>query len=360
MAAYHQIDHNDDQHFYLNPQSAYLRHDSHFDSLSPLKAPSTSAYSFYDSTEIIESEICPPNIADDSLMLRVQKRHKVLYWLQVCVTILVITLVALCWVYSSYWYEWTESYFQLLRQQRAWFAPICWMGTCYIGIQLLIPQTLLTLCGGFIFTKIQGLKGIITSIGVVWCGCSLGATQSFINCRYLYQRCECSKRALTEYPDYDRISNALLDPQLAESLIVTMRLIPWTPYNVLNLSMATTTVPLSHFVLGHVGMVPDIIMNCFFGAFLDSLARVLNHDSGPDNVVEMLAETLIWSLVSIFIIIYIGKVAFDKYETTLNEAVRNMHTRAILTRLETRKSQMSFMSSRTIVDEELESNVSLM
>merc|ERR1719242_584627 len=117
----------------------------------------------------------------------------------------------------------------------------------------------------------------------------------------------------------------------------------------MNLSMATTTVPLSHFVLGHVGMVPDIAMHCFFGAFLDSLARVLNHDSGPDDAVEMLAETLIWSVVSIFIIIYIGKVAFNKYETTLNEGTRLM-------RLESRKSQMSLMSSRTnwtIQDEEL-------
>merc|ERR1719499_527508 len=117
------------------------------------------------------------------------------------------------------------------------------------------------------------------------------------------------KRALQEYQDYDRISNALLDERVGESLIVTMRLIPWTPYNFFNLSIATTNLPLSHFILGHVGMIPSISMYCFFGSFLDSLGRVINHDHGPDSEVEMLAESIVWSVVSIFVTIYIGRFA---------------------------------------------------
>jgi len=358
MAALRQIDRERDDQFYLNPQSPRL-HDVSYDVLTPLnphKARCASSLSFYDSTDVIESEINPPQVDGSAASRSSEKRRRVLYWLQVTVTVLMIVLVALSWAYFSYWYEWTESYFALLRAEHAWFAPICYIGICYVSIQLLFPQTLLTLCGGFIFSKMQGLKGIVTSVGVVWCGSALGATQSFLNCRYVYQRSECIRRALGQYPDYDRISTALQEEVVGESLIVTMRIIPWTPYNVFNLSMATTDLPLSHFILGHLGMVPQIAMYCFFGAFLDSLARVLNHDHGPDSAVEMLAETLIWSLVSFAVIIYLGRVAVDKYERTLNEAMRY----SAIKMLTCTHSRRSLRSMRSIDDEELDSDVSLL
>merc|ERR1719242_1446460 len=132
MATYNQIDHKDDHRSLLDPQNSESDPHTytHFDAWSPLKAQSASILSFYDSTDIIESEIQPPHMSDDSLTLQIERRRKVFYWLQVSVTILLIVLVIMSWVYFSYWYEWTESYFALLRAQPAWFAPICYIGTC--------------------------------------------------------------------------------------------------------------------------------------------------------------------------------------------------------------------------------------
>eukprot|EP01084_Bolivina_argentea_P125155 221775_1 len=324
--------------------------------IHPLKDLVTSTpINFYDSTDVlIGTDINPPKISPSK---SVTKRIKILYWLQIISTIILIILIVLFFVYIHSIYEWMESYITLIEQQGVFFAPIVYLLTCYLCIILLIPQTLITIFGGFIFVKLLGLKGIITAIFIVWFGCSLGSTQSFCNSRYIYQNIQYLKNILIEFNQYEQIYNALKGKENYDKngfkLILIMRLIPWTPYNIFNLSIATTKIRLIHFIYACIGMLPDVIMYCFIGAFIDSISRIIYNDNSNDWASVVFIFTLIGSAVSIFGIIYIGKISYTKYNNILNETSNALQKQKAFP---TRYSISS--DSATIKDVSLPSNVS--
>merc|ERR1712218_532145 len=202
-----------------------------------------------------------------------------------------------------------------------------------------------------------GLKGIITAIFIVWFGCSLGSAQSFCNSRYIYQKIACLKNILMEFNEYEKICNALKGNNNYNKngfkLILIMRLIPWTPYNIFNLSIATTKIRLIHFIFACIGMLPDVIMYCFIGAFIDSISRIIYNDNSHDWASIVFIFTLIGSVVSMFGMIYIGKICYTKYNNILNETSNSLQKQKVF------PSKYSMSSdSATIKDVSLASNVS--
>ena len=309
---------------------------------------------YYDSTDaLLRTDVNPPEIDPTSIEIA-SRRFRTMYWLQVISTLLLIILIVLFFVYHYAIYEWMESYIQLIKEQGVFFAPICYMITCYLSICLMIPQTLLTMFGGFIFVKLLGLKGIITAIFIEFFGCSLGAIQSFINSRYLYQKSQCIKNLLKDYNDYDEIYTMSKKQKYdGFKLIFYVRMIPWTPYNYFNLAIASTKISLIHFIIGNVGMIPDIVLYTFMGAFIDSISRVINNDNSHDWASAVMIVTFIGSLSSIFVMIYIGKIAYNKYKAIINKTAPKQ------SRIFHHGRQHSYESSSgTIKEVSLGSNVS--
>ena len=72
------------------------------------------------------------------------------------------------------------------------------------------------------------------------------------------------------FHDYEEIYDAIEDRNNKNGykLIFYMRMMPWTPYSIFNLAMATTHLSLFHFMLGSIsGMILDVILYCFVGGF---------------------------------------------------------------------------------------------
>ena len=312
---------------------------------------------YYDSTDAIRADINPPSMNNSQSFRNATRQRQIMYWIQIGFTIILIVLIILFFIYHDAVYEWMESYIELIRNEGILFAPILYIATCYLSICLLIPQTLISLFGGFIFVKLLGLKGIISAVFIVWFGCSLGSIQSFINCRYCYQKINCFKRILKdEYNDYAQVYQSIKQNQNGFKLIFYMRILPWTPYSVFNIAMATTNVTLIHFAFGSIlGMILDIILYCFIGAFIDSISRLMYNDNSHDWASAIMIVTFIGTILSIFIMIYIGKISFIKYKAILQKT--SQQKRRIFP-IHHQQDQDSISSSGTIKEVSLASNVS--
>jgi len=175
---------------------------------------------------------------------------------------------------------------------------------------LLIPGSILTLGAGFVYCAMFGqVMGVLLSTIVVWCGASAGATLAFLNGRYLL-------RGVVTHYTAQSAKFAMIDQVVGMNgfkVTFLLRLSPITPYNVFNYFMGLTSVELKHYVMGHLGMLPDAIVYCFIGGSIASITKLSSVGFTSDPV--LLVGTIVGSVVSIVGIIWISCTAkreFDK------------------------------------------------
>jgi uncharacterized membrane protein YdjX (TVP38/TMEM64 family) len=146
---------------------------------------------------------------------------------------------------------------------------------------IFIPTTFLTYGGALAFTKAVGpvYSFFLTTFLVVLSN-QLGGIVAFVLGRFFMRRW--IRRKLTRRVKLFRAIDMGLKHN-GFKLVFLMRMTPIMPYNVMNYMMGVTSLTMSDFNLGCLGMFPLTAINVYIGVQLDNLNDILKgtYNLGP-------------------------------------------------------------------------------
>jgi uncharacterized membrane protein YdjX (TVP38/TMEM64 family) len=192
---------------------------------------------------------------------------------------------------------------QLIYAALAWIktlgylAPIAFIGIYNLATILLIPGSLLTLGGGFIFGAVWGSIYVLIAA-------TLGATFAFLIGRYLSR--DWVRQQLDKYPKFKAIEAAVSKEGL--KVVLLTRLSPVFPFNLLNYAFGVTGVSLKDYVLGSIGMIPGTLLYVYIGSLVSDLALV-GTSAQPDNPLLKWTIRSIGLIATVAVTIYITRIA---------------------------------------------------
>jgi uncharacterized membrane protein YdjX (TVP38/TMEM64 family) len=192
---------------------------------------------------------------------------------------------------------------QLIYTALAWIktlgylAPIAFIGIYNLATILLIPGSLLTLGGGFIFGAVWGSVYVLIAA-------TLGATFAFLIGRYLSR--DWVRQQLDKYPKFKAIEAAVSKEGL--KVVLLTRLSPVFPFNLLNYAFGVTGVSLKDYVLGSIGMIPGTILYVYVGSLVGDLA-LIGTSAQPDNPLIKWMIRSIGLIATVAVTIYITSIA---------------------------------------------------
>jgi uncharacterized membrane protein YdjX (TVP38/TMEM64 family) len=192
---------------------------------------------------------------------------------------------------------------QLLYAALAWIktlgylAPIAFIGIYNLATVLLIPGSVLTLGGGFIFGVVWGSIYVIIAA-------TLGATFAFLIGRYFSR--DWVRQQLDKYPKFKAIEAAVSKEGF--KVVLLTRLSPIFPFNLLNYAFGVTGVALKDYVLGSIGMIPGTVLYVYIGSLVSDLA-LIGTSAQPDNPVLKWTIRSIGLIATVAVTIYITRIA---------------------------------------------------
>lgn len=222
--------------------------------------------------------------------------------------LLVICIVAIAIAAAKYF-----QLQQLLYAALTWvktlgyLAPIAFIGIYNLATILLIPGSVLTLGGGFIFGVVWGSIYVIIAA-------TLGATFAFLIGRYLSR--DWVRQQLDKYPKFKAIEAAVSKEGL--KVVLLTRLSPIFPFNLLNYAFGVTGVSLKDYVLGSIGMIPGTILYVYIGSLVSDLA-LIGTSAQPDNPLLKWTIRSIGLIATVAVTIYITRIAKQALDEQIAE-----------------------------------------
>lgn len=145
-------------------------------------------------------------------------------------------------------------------------------------VALFLPGVVFIMGAGFVFGFWKGLLA-------VWIGGAIGQAFAFLLARYLLRDwVEATLRG--KWRRWEVIDRAISHD--GWKLVLIMRLSPVIPYNLLNIAMATTSMPFWQFSLvSAVGIVFECSIFCYIGSVASSITSIVSGDA-KGSVVEWL------------------------------------------------------------------------
>ncbi|TFJ86789.1 hypothetical protein NSK_001877 [Nannochloropsis salina CCMP1776] len=160
-------------------------------------------------------------------------------------------------------FAWVEEH-QILGPLVFWSAVVVFSVVC-------VPESALTVGGGYIFAKAHGVGwGILLCTFLMMAGGVVGSVIAFLVARYL------AFDTVQRWARRHRLLRAL-DLSLVENgakMVFLLRLSPFLPAPPLSYLLGTTSVKLSDFVLGSTGMLPWVVTCSYLGSALRGVADV--------------------------------------------------------------------------------------
>eukprot|EP01121_Diplochlamys_sp_Union-15-3_P000198 TRINITY_DN10192_c0_g1_i1.p1 TRINITY_DN10192_c0_g1~~TRINITY_DN10192_c0_g1_i1.p1 ORF type:complete len:295 (-),score=46.15 TRINITY_DN10192_c0_g1_i1:160-1044(-) len=161
------------------------------------------------------------------------------------------------------------------------------MGLYMAATVFLIPGSILTLGGGFVF-------GLPLGVLLVWIGASFGATLAFLLGRSLLRNWVQKKIEGNEV--FASIDRAI--EKKGWQIVLLLRLAPLIPFNLLNYALALTRVKTwQYIVFTCIGMIPGTLMYVYFGSLAKNIADLAGGQT-PGAV-----KIAIWVVSGVVIII---------------------------------------------------------
>lgn len=228
------------------------------------------------------------------------------FWLKVCIVLILITLIALAFAYYTHLLDALTLFLQWMTHH-----PIqgcfVYLVFCYFWLVFFLVQTVLTVGAGFVWFHVCGPPGIGVAIVLAVMGSQLGMAQAFVNGRFLCR--PCVARLTLRYPQL-QVMDAIVSRH-GLKMCFLLRLTPLTPYNVMNYGMGATSVSFRDYVLGNFGLVPDAVMMCFVGSLLSSVYQIrdVEHSLGRRERRDLLIFTVGGTVVAVLLFVYVTWVA---------------------------------------------------
>lgn len=206
--------------------------------------------------------------------------------LLIIITLIIISLFFIIFFPISIW---IDSLLLWINQNHK-LSSIIYILIYLFSCIFLVPVSIITLAGGFIFGLFQGI--ILASISS-----TLGATISFLLGRYLVKSWV-QKKIINKH----KIINQIMNKQDFITILL-LRLIPTIPFGMLNYSLSITNISLKIFILSSwIGMLPITILYVYLGALADNLKNISEILLNPmsQNIFLFLGVT-----VTLLLVIYI-------------------------------------------------------
>ena len=165
--------------------------------------------------------------------------------------------------------EMAESMFSWIQENPnvSW---LVFLGLYILATVLLLPGSVLTIGGGWLFGFMEGL--VIVSLSS-----TLAASCSFLIGRYL-------ARAWVEGKISEDDRYRSLDRAIGERgffVVLLTRLSPLFPYNLLNYAWGISSVRLSRYVLASwMGMIPGTLLYVYLGAAASDISQLFSGSAG--------------------------------------------------------------------------------
>lgn len=224
---------------------------------------------------------------------------------------------------------------------------IAYLAFCILWLVCFLPETVLTVGAGFVFTHIYGTKGIVIAVVIVFVGSQLGMMVAFLNGRYLMR--QCTERLAAKY------ATLLLVDQIVEQhglkMTLILRLTPLTPYNVMNYFMGITSISMVDYVAGNFGILPDCVMMSFVGSFLSSISQIGNVSDGLSDSQRrtMLIFTICGTVAAVLLFVWMTVMAkreFYKMSAEMHLG-RKVHCQSIGKRKKRKHSKKAVLMQST-------------
>lgn len=211
---------------------------------------------------------------------RQSRRSKVLYWLRRIVLFLLVNWYkfAILGIIITLIVFIAKDGLGIFTEILAWFQRHSgWGGwgifiPMYIGVvTLYLPGIVFILGAGFVFGFWRGLLA-------VWVGGAVGQGLAFLLARYLLH--DWVHDFVTHrWRKWEAIDRAI---QLEGwKLVLVMRLSPVIPYNLLNIAMATTSMPFwQFFLVSAVGILFECAVFTYFGSIAENITSIVSGDAG--------------------------------------------------------------------------------
>jgi uncharacterized membrane protein YdjX (TVP38/TMEM64 family) len=171
-------------------------------------------------------------------------------------------------------------------------SPLAFVFAYAVAVVALVPATSMTIVGGALFGVLRGaaysLAGAIT-----------GSTIAFLVGRYV-ARGVVTRRAAS-MPRVQAIERAV--SARGRRIVFLLRLSPLIPFNVLNYVLGLTSLGLSDFLIGSVGMIPGALMYAYAGQVAGEALAVAGKAEVPRNasyyvlLIAGLAATIVVTLI---------------------------------------------------------------
>jgi uncharacterized membrane protein YdjX (TVP38/TMEM64 family) len=190
-----------------------------------------------------------------------------------------------------------------LQNSLAWvknlgnLAPIIFIIIYNLATIFLIPGSILTLGGGFLF-------GIFWGSVYVFIAATIGATFAFIIGRYLTR--DWVYKQIEKRPKFQAIDQAVAKE--GWKIVFLTRLSPVFPFNLLNYAFGITQVSLRDYILGSVGMIPGTIMYVYIGSLAGSIATIGTSKQPINSTLEWTVRT-VGFLATVAVTIYVTHIA---------------------------------------------------
>lgn len=224
------------------------------------------------------------------------------HWSKVVILGIIITLIVLVSIKGFGFFGDLLSWFQ---RHNGWAGWGIFVGMYTAMVALFLPGVVLILGAGFVFGFWRGLLA-------VWAGGAVGQALAFLLARYLF-RDWVESTLKTKWKRWEIIDKAIEHD--GWKLVLIMRFSPIIPYNLLNIAMATTSIPFWQFtVVSAVGIIYECAVFAYFGSMADNIHAIVKGEGGPPPVFEwvMLGVSALMCVVGAIFVSYSIKQAIKR------------------------------------------------
>lgn len=113
---------------------------------------------------------------------------------------------------------------------------------------------------------------------MIFFGTQIGTVLSFSIGRYLLSRLV--KERMNRFKYFRAFQFCLKKEGI--KIFILLRMTSVIPYSFLNYGMGITDIKLAHFMIGHVGLLPKIILHVYTGTTISSIADALKEENETD------------------------------------------------------------------------------
>jgi len=202
---------------------------------------------------------------------------------------------------------WIEHAFAWIEANReiSWLVFILMYVTATV---LLMPGSILTLAGGFVFGLGYGFM-LVSFASVV------GAAGAFLTGRYFARGWVADK--LNDLPRFAALDTAVADN--GALIVLLTRLSPVFPFNLLNYAFGLTAVRFWTYVgVSWVGMIPGTVLYVYLGSIAGDLTELLAGDVGESPVGNW--PLYVGLVATLLLTVVISRIATRTLREKLDEA----------------------------------------